>query len=110
LKHNQKKFININMSTPNSVFESNRVMNFDEDSSGTIWIGTYLSGLYSYNPNSSQFTHHNTPEFIKFNINTSNIRKVFVDKEDNLWLGTLSGLFKITKNSNTLYLPPILNQ
>ena len=31
LKNNSNKFVNINMSSENSVFKSNRIMSFDED-------------------------------------------------------------------------------
>lgn len=100
LKNNHKKFININSSTTNSIFKSNRIMSFAEDSKGTIWIGTFLSGLYSYNPKNETFTHHNTSEFLNHNINTSNIRKVLVDHNDYVWLGTRTGLFKITNTKD----------
>ena len=37
-------------------------MSFAEDSKGTIWIGSFLSGLYSYNPDTRNFTHHQETE------------------------------------------------
>lgn len=110
LKHNENKFININSSTPKSVFKSNRIMSFDEDSHGTIWIGTFLSGLYSFSSVDNKFTHYNSPEFKKFNINTSSIRKVLVDHLDNIWLGSRSGLFKIQKNNDSSFKVSSLNE
>jgi len=100
LKNNSKKFINFSSTSLNSVFKSNRIMSFSEDSNGTIWIGTFLSGLYSYSPSKEVFTHHNSAEFTKHNINTSNIRKVLVDHNDAIWLGTRAGLFKVEKRQN----------
>jgi signal transduction histidine kinase/DNA-binding response OmpR family regulator len=78
-------------------------MSFDEDAEGTIWIGTFSSGLYSFNPKTNAFTHHITAEFNKHSIGTKNIRKVLVDMSDNIWLGTRSGLFKIRKFDTNSY-------
>jgi len=109
LKHNEKKFININSSSVNTVFKSNRIMSFDEDSKGTMWIGSFLGGLYSYDPLEKKFMHMNSPEFVKYNITTSNIRKILVDHEDNIWLGTRSGLLKIEKTTDSNYKVSSLN-
>lgn len=110
LKHNKKKFINVNSTTPNSIFKTNRIMSFGEDSKGTIWIGTFLNGLYSYNPLKKTFIHHNSLEFQKHNINTSNIRKVLVDHQDNIWIGSRSGLFKIENSKNSVFRVSSLNK
>ena len=75
-------------------------MSFAEDSKGNIWIGTFFSGLHSYNTYSNKVTHYNNSEFVKHNINTSNIRKVLVDNKDNVWIGTRAGLYRINKSEN----------
>jgi ligand-binding sensor domain-containing protein len=110
LKNKSNKFVNINMTSKNSVFKSNRIMSFDEDSNGTIWIGTFLSGLYSYDPVKEIFKHHDSPEFKKYNINTSNIRKVLVDHDDNIWLGSRTGLFKVESSLNDTFKVSSLNK
>ncbi|WP_031443045.1 MULTISPECIES: hybrid sensor histidine kinase/response regulator transcription factor [Arenibacter] len=107
LKHNERTFININKDTPNSVFKSNRIMSFAEDSQGTIWIGTFSTGLYSYSKN--LFRHYNGPEFRAFNIHRGNIRKVLVDHEDNVWLGSRTGVFKIKKGNEPIFQVSSLN-
>lgn len=103
LKTKSKKIININSKTPNSVFKSNRIMSFDEDSKGNIWIGSFFGGLYSFNLNTTLFTQHNSPEFKKHYLHQSNIRKLIVDHQDNIWLATRSGVFKIKSNNNATY-------
>lgn len=111
LKHNQKKFININSSSPSSVFKSNRIMCFDEDSKGTVWIGAFTEGgLYSYNPINEKFTCHNSEVFRKHQIDTRNIRKVLIDMEDNIWVGSMGGLFKVKKHNDTVYEVTSLNK
>ena len=110
LKRDKKKFINKNNQNSNGVFKSNRIMSFAEDSEGTIWIGTYLSGLYSYSPISETFTHQTSSEIKKHNINTTSIRKIFIDREDNMWLGTIDGLFRIKKTGANSYKVSSLNE
>ncbi|MDA8763784.1 response regulator [Flavobacteriaceae bacterium] len=97
LENNRKSFKNINKNSKGSVFKSNRIMSFAEDSEGTLWIGTFLSGLYSYDPQRKSFTHHNNGPFSEFKIKSSNIRKIIVDREDNVWLGTRSGVYRLNK-------------
>ena len=46
----KKRFKNIQPENSNGIFKSSRIMSFAEDSEGTIWIGSFLSGLYSFNP------------------------------------------------------------
>ena len=98
LPKNGKRFKNIKKN--NSKLKSDKVMSFAEDSKGNIWIGTFFSGLHSYNTYSNKVTHYNNSEFVKHNINTSNIRKVLVDNKDNVWIGTRAGLYIINKSEN----------
>ncbi|MFB1041023.1 MAG: triple tyrosine motif-containing protein, partial [Polaribacter sp.] len=60
-------------------------------------------GLYSYDLFSETFTHYNSLEFQKHNINTSNIRKVLVDHKDAIWIGTRNGVFKIEKDKAAVF-------
>tara|TARA_R100001369_G_scaffold92891_1_gene140937 strand:- start:10450 stop:13224 length:2775 start_codon:yes stop_codon:yes gene_type:complete len=72
-------------------------MSFDEDADGTIWIGTYHSGLHSFDPDTGLFKHYNTEPFNDLGVSGSSAYKVLVDFEDNIWLGTTQGLYKINK-------------
>jgi len=104
LQKNSSNFSNINDS--NSSLKSNKVMSFAEDSKGIIWIGTFFSGLYSYDIKKNKLTHHNSLDFKKYNINTSVIRKIIIDKKDNIWVGTRSGLYQIKKIKNNYSITP----
>lgn len=95
LKKGSKRFENIQVKNSRGILKSNRIMSFAEDSKGTIWIGSFLSGLYSYNPKTAVITHHQEEALTKLYIDSKNIRKVLVDHDDNIWLGTRSGLFKL---------------
>ena len=103
LKKGSNKFINYNTSNTQGNLSSNTVMSFDEDKDGTIWIGTYHSGLHSFNPNTGLFKHYNSQPFNDNGISGSSAYKVLVDFEDNIWLGTTQGLFKVKKQSGQEY-------
>jgi len=103
LKKGAKKFTNINIQNSKRTLLSNAILSFEEDKDGIIWIGTFYTGLYSYNPNTEKLKHYNTEDFLKYNINTSDVRKILVDIDGAIWVGTTSGLFKIDKiNENHL--------
>ena len=102
LKKGSNQFINYNVNNTNGSITSNRILSFSEDSKGTIWIGTFLKGLHSYNLKNQQFKHYNSKPFIENNIIYSNIRSVLVDYQDNVWLGTTRGLFKVEKNGQNV--------
>ncbi len=89
-----------NFSINNSGLTSNRVLSIDEDSKGNIWIGTFLKGLHYLNSKTGKITYCNTKDFITYDINSSDIRKVLVDNDDDVWLGTTNGLFQVKQLKN----------
>ncbi|MDO6603035.1 hybrid sensor histidine kinase/response regulator transcription factor [Arenibacter palladensis] len=97
LKKGANKFINYNTNNTQGGLTSNSAMSFDEDADGTIWIGTYHSGLHSFDPDTGLFKHYNTEPFNDLGVSGSSAYKVLVDFEDNIWLGTTQGLYKINK-------------
>ncbi|WP_299895097.1 hybrid sensor histidine kinase/response regulator transcription factor [uncultured Aquimarina sp.] len=95
LKKGGDKFVNFSAETTNGELISNSVLTFDEDNTGRIWIGTFGGGIVSYDPETSKITHHDTKEFTEHGLHTVSIRKIFVDSENNVWVGSVKGLFKI---------------
>lgn len=100
LENNKKKFININANSPQSILKSNRIMSFDEDSEGNIWIGSFFGGVYTYNLEEKILKHYKSAEFKKFDLDFCSIRKLIVDHEENIWLATRNGVYKIEKTKN----------
>ncbi len=100
LKKDSNKFINYNTNNSPESFNSNSILSIDEDSSGTIWIGTFYNGVLSYNPSSGKFIHHDSRPFLENELHNSAVRKILVDSNDIVWVGTTEGLFIIKKNEN----------
>jgi ligand-binding sensor domain-containing protein len=76
---------------PNSLV-SNRLECITTASDGTIWIGTFSSGLVHFNPGNETFITYqhdvNDPESIRSN----NIRALAIDEKGGVWIGTSKGL------------------
>ncbi|AOW20142.1 hybrid sensor histidine kinase/response regulator transcription factor [Urechidicola croceus] len=100
LEHGTKKFVNYNIENSSGIFESNIIQSFDEDSNGIIWIGTFDHGIMSYDPNTKKFKNYNIKPFIDKELNVASVRKVLVDSQDNIWIGTALGLYRIKKLQN----------
>lgn len=102
LKNGTDGFINFNRKTHPKIFKSNRIASFSEDLNGKIWIGTFQSGLISYEPISETFTKHDSPSIRENGLNRANIRKVLADSQNNIWLGTRQGVFIYDKKTSAL--------
>lgn len=100
LKKGTKTFVNYNKDNTNGGISSNKIISITEDSRGFIWIATFFKGLHYYNPKLKTFTHCNSQPFKKYDLTNSSIRVVFTDSNDNVWLGTDSGLFKVKLNKD----------
>ncbi len=100
LKKGESKFINYNIKNTSNALKSNTIVSFSEDSDGIIWIGTFAEGLHSYDPKTKIFKKYNSDVFIRNDLSKKDIRKVLVDSDDVIWLGTTNGLFKVEKLSS----------
>lgn len=97
LKKGSRTFINY--STKNtSGLTSDNIMSIAEDSRGVIWIGTFSKGLHYYTPSDGQFHHCNAKSFYKSGLANLDIRKVIVDSDDTVWVGSTTGLYNVTTN------------
>lgn len=111
LKKGSNSFVNYNVNNTKGKITSNRILSFSEDSKGTIWIGSFLKGLHSYDLKTQKFNYYQSKSFTDKKIIYSNIRSVFVDYKDQIWLGTTRGLFKVIndgKNSNVFSIKEII--
>lgn len=104
LKKGEKVFRNYNIKNTKGKLTSNAILSFNEDDDGLIWIGSFYSGVFSFDLETNELKSYNSNQFLNQGVATSDVRKILVDKDDNIWLGTTDGLFKIVKNSNDEYL------
>ncbi|MFB9109936.1 hybrid sensor histidine kinase/response regulator transcription factor [Flavobacterium gyeonganense] len=94
LKNGTTRFINYNTANTTGL-KSNRIFSFSEDSKGRIWIGSFIKGLHYFDNKTNTFIHCNFKPFIENDLDKAFIRKVFVDSDDVLWVGTILGLYQV---------------
>lgn len=102
LKKGTNKFINYSVQNTKGL-SSDRIFSLAEDSKGNIWVGTYLKGLCYFDPLKNAFFECNSKPFQDHLLTSSFIRKVFVDSDDIVWVGTTMGLFAINKRGNQFF-------
>ncbi len=99
LKKGSNSFINYSVENTNGEMATNRILSFSEDSDGIIWMGTFSRGIHSFDPSSKKFSRYDQDPFLSKKISYSDVRRVYVDSEDNIWIGGNAGLFKLKKNN-----------
>ena len=67
-------------------FRELRALNMDKN--GMLWIGTYKSGIYQYDPVTKIFNHMDD----SFGLSHPEVSEIFKDKDQNIWVGTGNGL------------------
>lgn len=80
-----------NLNTKQSLPANLSINSLFEDSKGTIWIGTWLSGLYCYNPESKWLDHYMPVTGEVKSISSSKITSIYEDSKKNIWISTHSG-------------------
>ena len=72
-----------------------------EDSSGTIWAGTWRDGLYYYNPLTDQSGLHSHNPYNPNSIGSNRVNRIFEDSDGYIWVATEGGLCRLdTANEN----------
>ena len=79
---------------PNSI---NNISDIGEDSKSHIWITTYNDGVYEYNLESFKNYNH------LFGIDNDLVRSLFIDKNDNIWLSSKTGLTVLEDGIPTIF-------
>ena len=102
LKNGTTKFVNYNTSNTKEL-KSNRIFTFSEDSKGRIWIGSFIKGLHYYDYHSNKFVHCDSKPFTDSGLDIAYVRKVFVDSDDIVWVGTILGLYQVSSSKNSSF-------
>ena len=58
------------------------------DDNQNFWVGTNNNGLLCYNENTAQFTIYNHDKYNSLSISNNNIRDIFIDSQDLIWVAT----------------------
>ncbi|WP_100614349.1 hybrid sensor histidine kinase/response regulator transcription factor [Confluentibacter citreus] len=101
----------INLSTNRAVkymlqsggFGDNKAFFLYLDKKGTIWAGSNGSGLFYFDEKRQRFVilyEENKPNYIS---KTSYVSSMVEDYEGGLWIGTMYGLYKLTRNEDGLF-------
>ncbi|WP_343584368.1 two-component regulator propeller domain-containing protein [Flavobacterium sp.] len=102
LKNGTTRFINYNTANTEGL-KSNRIFSFSEDLKGRIWIGTFIKGLHYFDNKNNTFVHCNTKSFTEHALDNAFIRKVFVDSDNVLWVGTILGLYQVSLKDDSVF-------
>jgi len=84
-----EKFISFKFE-PSQYGHSNWITDIDEDTSGSLWIGTD-AGLRKYDSKTNTFTHHYYHGSTISSLASNTIKSIFFDRKDNLWVGSWGG-------------------
>ncbi len=83
--------INFHAGSGDSPLLSNDIWPIFQDNEGILWFGSYSSGLYRFNEEDSTFVNYQPTEQ-PYGISSSNVVHITGDLDDNLWIGTTTGL------------------
>jgi ligand-binding sensor domain-containing protein/serine phosphatase RsbU (regulator of sigma subunit) len=82
LDYNKKTFKN---------YPFNAVQVIIEDKTGIMWLGTFSSGLISFNPSSGDTKYYTNIPGDSLSISDNRIYSIYEDKNGNIWIGTYGG-------------------
>jgi len=102
LKKGSKTFKNFHVSTTNEIIKDNAIYSFAEDSDGNVWIGGFSEGLYSYNLKNRKFKFHGDDVFKSKYKPHGYLKKILIDKDNDLWVGTTNGLYLLKLNQGEI--------
>ncbi len=80
------------------------IMDIKEDIKGNIWIGTFHSGIYKYNPATSKFTIYTHDSADKNSLPSNKITSIFEDSNKRLWITTQGGGFCYYESENNNFI------
>lgn len=72
------------------------VRNFTEDKNHIVWVATEKSGLFQYNPATTELLRYRTPKIIP------QVLTSLCSEEDYLWIGAMNGIYKYSPKSGAV--------
>ncbi|MEM6892148.1 MAG: two-component regulator propeller domain-containing protein [Bacteroidota bacterium] len=93
MEKGSKTFVNYTMAS--SVLRSDKLRCFTEDSTGRVWIGSFLEGVYYFDPKTKQIKAPMGRAYQNSQIPIKDVKVLFHDSYGIIWIGTSSGLYHI---------------
>ncbi len=84
-----------------STLTANTITSIIQDQAGTIWVGTFGSGLNEFHSSDNTFAAYRTDPFDDNSLSDNDVLSLFVDRSGVLWIGTHlgKGISKLERNS-----------
>lgn len=79
----------------------NTIITLENDPDGGFWIGTKQGGLDYYDPQKDRFYHYGYPEIAAGTVISPAIQAIAVDYGTNIWVGTVQGLWRLSRNDRS---------
>jgi two-component system sensor histidine kinase ChiS len=70
-----------------------------EDSGGTVWAGTYKSGLYQYDREADRFIHYRHDPHDPQSLSDDRVYAIYEDRAGAFWIGTKGGLDRFDRKT-----------
>lgn len=67
------------------------VMAFAQTEKDYVWLSVYPQGIVKFNIETREWTRYAANDYNPYSISFNDVRVLFVDKTDNLWIGTNGG-------------------
>ena len=103
LKQGTTSFLNFTTETTNGILETNKVRCFTEDGIGRVWIGSFLEGVYFFDPNTQNIQVPKGDSYASSQIIEKDVKVMYHDSYGYIWIGTSSGLYHIEQKNKDAY-------
>ncbi len=103
LKRGTKTFLNFTKKNTAGVLRTDKVRCFTEDGNGRVWIGSFLEGVYYFDPNTEQIHVPKGASYANSEIISKDVKVIYHDSYDYIWVGTSSGLYHLENQNDNEY-------
>lgn len=103
LKKGTKTFLNFTKKNTAGVLRTDKVRCFTEDGNGRVWIGSFLEGVYYFDPKKEQIQVPQGESYTNSEIISKDVKAIYHDSYGHIWIGTSSGLYLIENQNDNDY-------
>lgn len=103
LKKGSKTFLNFTKKNTAGVLRTDKVRCFTEDAIGRVWIGSFLEGVYYFDPKKKQIQVPKGESYTNSEVTSKDVKVIYHDSYGHIWVGTSSGLYRIESQKDNEY-------